>query len=145
MSYFNIIGYGNIPAASPAEIRAAVEELAPSLIDEKMGDYAKKDDVETTLEGYATKGDISGFIDRSTATQIASTTTSQQISRKQEDGEMNDIRVFPSFADFDANGVEGVEYVDSSTGVEYIWKDSDGKYHPINDVLSRPEIDEMFN
>lgn len=143
MSYFNIIGYGNIPAASPAEIRAAVEELAPSLIDEKMGDYAKKDDVETTLEGYATKGDISGFIDRSTATQIASTTTSQQISRKQESGEMDDIRVFPSYSDFDPIGVEGIEYVDSSTGVEYIWKDNE--YKPINDVLSRPEIDEMFN
>lgn len=36
MSYFGI-GYGNIPTASPEEIRRAVEDVAPAIIEEQIG------------------------------------------------------------------------------------------------------------
>lgn len=91
MSYFSI-GYGVIPAASPAELKQAVDEA-----------------VDTKME-----------------TQEAL-------------GKSDDVRAFSSFDVFPRTGVSGVEYVDESTGSEYIW-DGTG-YTLLNEPESLNETD----
>lgn len=111
MSYFTI-GYGIIPKASAAEVKEAVEEVAPAIIEEKMGDV-----VETTVE--------------------------TKITDAIDSGKADDIRTFSSKDSFPNPGIEGVEYIDSTTGYEYIW--SNGRYILLNEhvALSDSDIDNL--
>lgn len=66
MSYFTI-GYGMIPKASAAEVKEAVEEIAPAIIEEKMGDVVETT-VDTKIADAVTKGesdDVRTFATRS--------------------------------------------------------------------------------
>ena len=75
MSYFGM-GYGNIPAASPAEIKKAVEEIADPLVEEKVGGEFDKAEAEGRINDvreFATRNDfpaegIAGveYVDKST-------------------------------------------------------------------------------
>lgn len=97
MSYFSI-GYGIIPAASPTDLKQAVDEA-----------------VDTKME-----------------TQEAS-------------GKSDDVRTFASFALFPRTGVSGVEYVDESTGSEYIWNGTEYMLLNEPEALSRDDIDGLGN
>ena len=120
MSYFTM-SYGMLPQASPEEVKRAVEELAPSLIDDKMSDYAKKDE----LDDYATTDEISGFVTETKATQIAGNVATSKINTEKESGTMDDIRVYNTRDSFPSTGVSDVEYIAKDTGLEYIWNGSE--------------------
>ena len=55
MSYFTM-GYGMIPTASTAEIKQAVEEVAPAIIEDKIGTVVE-DTVDTRIEQAVNAGD----------------------------------------------------------------------------------------
>ena len=65
MSYFTM-GYGMIPTASPAEVKQAVEEVAPAIIEEKIGTVVE-DTVDTAMAEAQAAGesnDIRSFSTR---------------------------------------------------------------------------------
>jgi len=62
MSYFTI-GYGIIPTASASEVKQAVEEVAPAIIEEKIGTVVE-DTVDTAMATAQSEGrsdDIRSF------------------------------------------------------------------------------------
>lgn len=66
MSYFTM-GYGMIPTASPAEIKQAVEEVAPAIIEEQVGTVVD-DKIDTKIEDAVSRGesdDVQTFASRS--------------------------------------------------------------------------------
>lgn len=76
------------------------------------------------------------------------------IATEREAGTMNDIRTFVDYDHFPGNSanpseipVTGVEYVDSLTGLEYIWVEtqSGGKYQQVNAIATDNDIDNIFS
>ena len=63
-----------------------------------------------------------------------------------DEGKINDIRVYDSYTLFPTTGVADVEYVDSSTGLEYHWvTDSEGgHYEQVNKTVTSEDISQMF-
>lgn len=68
------------------------------------------------------------------------------IQQATDEGKINDIRVYDSYALFPTTGVADVEYVDSSTGLEYHWvTDSEGgHYEQVNKTVTSEDISQMF-
>lgn len=76
------------------------------------------------------------------------------IATEREAGTMNDIRTFVDYDHFPGNSANpseipatGVEYVDSLTGLEYIWVEtqSGGKYQQVNAIATDNDIDNIFS
>ena len=63
-----------------------------------------------------------------------------------DEGKINDIRVYDSYTLFPTTGIADVEYVDSSTGLEYHWvTDSEGgHYEQVNKTVTSEDISQMF-
>ena len=63
-----------------------------------------------------------------------------------DEGKINDIRVYDSYRLFPTTGIADVEYVDSSTGLEYHWvTDSEGgHYEQVNKTVTSEDISQMF-
>lgn len=63
-----------------------------------------------------------------------------------DEGRINDIRVYDSYTLFPTTGIADVEYVDSSTGLEYHWvTDSEGgHYEQVNKTVTSEDISQMF-
>ena len=68
------------------------------------------------------------------------------IQQATDEGKINDIRVYDSYTLFPTTGVADVEYVDSSTGLEYHWvTDSEGgHYEQVNKTVTSEDISQMF-
>ena len=68
------------------------------------------------------------------------------IQQATDEGKINDIRVYDSYRLFPTTGVADVEYVDSSTGLEYHWvTDSEGgHYEQVNKTVTSEDISQMF-
>lgn len=68
------------------------------------------------------------------------------IQQATDEGKINDIRVYDSYTLFPTTGVADVEYVDSSTGLEYHWvADSEGgHYEQVNKTVTSEDISQMF-
>jgi hypothetical protein len=65
MSYFTM-GYGMIPSASASEVKQAVQEIAPAIIEEQVGTVVD-DKIDTKIEDAVSKGesnDIRSFSTR---------------------------------------------------------------------------------
>lgn len=60
-------------------------------------------------------------------------------------GKSDDVKVFTSFDVFPRTGISGVEYVDESTGSEYIWNGTE--YILLNEpeTLSESDIENLGN
>lgn len=63
-----------------------------------------------------------------------------------DEGKINDIRVYGSYTLFPTTGIADVEYVDSSTGLEYHWVDDEegGHYEQVNKTVTSEDISQMF-
>ena len=68
------------------------------------------------------------------------------IQQATDEGKINDIRVYDSYRLFPTTGIADVEYVDSSTGLEYHWvTDSEGgHYEQVNKTVTSEDISQMF-
>lgn len=68
------------------------------------------------------------------------------LQQANEEGKINDIRVYDSYSLFPVPGVVDIEYIDSSTGVEYHWvlDDVGGHYEQLNKTVSSEDISQMF-
>lgn len=93
--------------------------------------YYSKSEVDALIEGV--KAWVREYI----------VSTMQQAT---DEGRINDIRVYDSYTLFPTTGVADVEYVDSSTGLEYHWvTDSEGgHYEQVNKTVTSEDISQMF-
>ena len=93
--------------------------------------YYSKSEVDALIEGV--KAWVREYV----------ASTMQQAT---DEGKINDIRVYDSYTLFPTTGVADVEYVDSSTGLEYHWvTDSEGgHYEQVNKTVTSEDISQMF-
>ena len=93
--------------------------------------YYSKSEVDALIEGV--KAWVREYV----------ASTMQQAT---DEGRINDIRVYDSYTLFPTTGVADVEYVDSSTGLEYHWvTDSEGgHYEQVNKTVTSEDISQMF-
>lgn len=91
--------------------------------------------------GYMTEADVRTIV-------------AEIIAAEREAGTMNDIRTFTDYDHFPGNSANpsevpttGVEYVDSLTGLEYIWVEtqSGGRYQQVNAIATNSDIDNIFS
>ena len=91
--------------------------------------------------GYMTEADVRAIV-------------AEIIAAEREAGTMNDIRTFTDYDHFPGNSANpsevpttGVEYVDSLTGLEYIWVEtqSGGRYQQVNAIATNSDIDNIFS
>ena len=68
-----------------------------------------------------------------------------KMSAAEADGKADDVRTFASFDVFPRTGVSGVEYVDESTGSEYVWDGSGYVLLNEPETLSSTDIDNLGN
>lgn len=94
-------------------------------------EYYSKSEVDALIEGV--KAWVREYV----------ASTMQQAT---DEGKINDIRVYNSYALFPTTGVADVEYIDSSTGLEYHWvTDSEGgHYEQVNKTVTSEDISQMF-
>lgn len=71
---------------------------------------------------------------------------SSALQQASDEGKINDIRVYSTYSAFPSVGVKDVEYVDSSTGIEYHWVDDEegGHYEQVNKTVTSEDISNMF-
>lgn len=93
--------------------------------------YYSKSEVDALIEGV--KAWVREYV----------ASTMQQAT---DEGKINDIRVYDSYRLFPTTGIADVEYVDSSTGLEYHWvTDSEGgHYEQVNKTVTSEDISQMF-
>lgn len=93
--------------------------------------YYSKSEVDALIEG------VKAWVREYVASTIQQAT---------DEGKINDIRVYDSYTLFPTTGVADVEYVDSSTGLEYHWvTDSEGgHYEQVNKTVTSEDISQMF-
>lgn len=93
--------------------------------------YYSKSEVDALIEGV--KAWVREYV----------ASTMQQAT---DEGKINDIRVYGSYTLFPTTGIADVEYVDSSTGLEYHWvTDSEGgHYEQVNKTVTSEDISQMF-
>lgn len=65
------------------------------------------------------------------------------VKKREQSGKVDDIKVFSSRDEFPATGINDVQYVDKSTGIEYVWNGSD--YVMVNETAQKSEIEDLFN
>lgn len=71
---------------------------------------------------------------------------SSALQQASDEGKINDIRVYSTYSAFPSVGVKDVEYVDSSTGIEYHWVDDEegGHYEQVNKTVTSEDISNIF-
>lgn len=105
------------------------ENLGTSL---NLSNYYAKNEVDALLN--ALKGWVNTQITTSAGDQAAA-------------GTADDIRVFTDSSSFPLTGIPDVVYVDSSTGVSYIWVEDGlggGEYQELSRVATTAEVSSLF-
>lgn len=71
---------------------------------------------------------------------------SSALQQASDEGKINDIRVYSTYSAFPPIGVIDVEYIDSSTGLEYHWVSNEegGHYEQVNKTVSSEDISNIF-
>ena len=122
-----------------------------------LASYYKKSEVDAIAAGkssighthnslYYTKAEVDSLL------ADMRTWVRQQIAAAQTDaedtGETNDVRTYTTYSSFPPVGVEGVIYVDSTTGTPYIWLDNGidpARYIELNQTATVADIGNIFD
>lgn len=121
-----------------------------------LSGYYKKTEMDALLntkapmshfhdDRYYSKSEVDGLIDNLKA--WVKEYLASALQQANEEGKINDIRVYDSYSLFPVPGIADIEYIDSSTGLEYHWvTDSEGgHYEQVNKTVTSEDISQMFS